>query len=211
MKKIDIEVFFQKNKSQDCGPVCVQMVLNHFGYFKKLTEIIAGMSYQPGGTYIYDNGLVALKEGLQVELVTANPLLFTQENRKEMKKKGALITHLKKIEKKKPKHSVPLSLFRSFIDNAGKATIEIPELEHIRKALDKDKLVIAFLYGQALGKNEGGFHSIVVTGYKKGHVHINNPGKRSRQGWFTVEDFLYALHSSTCVDVDNGSLLIIGK
>jgi len=211
MKKIDIEIFFQKNKSQDCGPVCVQMVLKHFGNFKKLTEIIAGMSYQPGGTYIYDNGLVALNENLKVELVTANPLLFTQEDRKEMKKKGALTSHLKKIENKKPKQSVALALFRSFVDNGGKAKIEIPGIEHIRKALDKNKLVIALLYGRALGKNEGGFHFVVVSGYKKGFLHINNPGKGTRQGWFPEKDFMYALHSSTCVDVDNGSLLIIGE
>ena len=211
MKKIDIEVFFQKNKSQDCGPVSTQMVLNHFGRKMKLEDIKKGMTYVAEGTYIYDNGLVVLKEGLKAELITANPLLFKQEDRADLLKPGDILKHLSSLKKKKNSKKQSISLFQEFIKNGGRVKIEIPTVEHIRKAIDKNKLVITLLYGGALGRREGGFHFIVVTGYKKGFVHINNPEKRSRQGWFPEKDFLYALYSSTCVDVDNGSLLIVGS
>jgi hypothetical protein len=211
MKKIDIKVFFQKNKSEDCGPVCTQMVLHHFGIVRKLKEITSGMSYVPGGTYMFDNGLSSLKEGLNVELITANPLLFSQEVRNDLKNKDSLTLFLKRMEKKNTKLEKPLSLFRDFIANGGKTKIEIPTFKHIYKALDANKLIIALIYGRALGKAEGEFHFVVVSGYKKGLIYINNPRRGSRQGWFREDDFLYALHSTTCVDVDNGSLLVVGN
>jgi ABC-type bacteriocin/lantibiotic exporter with double-glycine peptidase domain len=210
MKKIDIEVFFQKNKSPDCGPVCVQMVLNHFGKRKKLDDIKTGMVYVPGGTYLYDNGLVILREGLHAELVTANPLLFKQEDRIELRTSEDVLQHLTKIKRKKNAKKQALGLFQEFIIQGGKVQVEIPTIEHIVKAIKNEKIIIALLYGGALGRKEGGFHFVVVTGYKKGFVHINNPGKRSRQGWFPEQDFLYALYSSTTADIDNGSLLIVG-
>ncbi|MFT7644864.1 MAG: hypothetical protein ACI9BF_000527 [Candidatus Paceibacteria bacterium] len=211
MKKIDIKVFFQKNKSPDCGPVCTQMVLNYFGKQSSLEAVKNKVTYVTGGTYIYDNGLLVLREGLSAELVTANPLLFKQEDRTVLKSKKDILKHLSVIKRKKNAKKQPITMFQDFLKEGGSAKIEIPCIKHITKAIDAGKLVIALLYGGALGKKEGGFHFIVVTGYKKGYVHINNPGKRSRQGWFTEEDFLYALHSSTCTDVDNGSLLIVGR
>lgn len=71
--------------------------------------------------------------------------------------------------------------------------------------------MLALLYGRALGAKEGGFHFVVVSGYKKGAVYLNNPLPESRTGWFAIDDFMYALYSSTCVDMDNGSLLVVGK
>jgi Peptidase_C39 like family len=211
MKKIDIEVFFQANKSPDCGPVCTQMALNHFGKGKKLEEIKTKVNYVPGGTYIYDNGLVILKEGLKAELITSNPLLFKQEDRSILKNEKSVLKHLTAIKRKKNAKKQAIDIFQDFIKQGGKVKIEIPTLDHVKKALDQNKLIIALLYGGALGKKEGGFHFVVVTGYKKGFVYINNPGKKSRQGWFSESDFLYALYSSTCADVDNGSLLIVGE
>jgi ABC-type bacteriocin/lantibiotic exporter with double-glycine peptidase domain len=211
MKKIDIEVFFQTNKSADCGPVCTQMVLNHFGKSKKLEEIKSKVNYVPGGTYMYDNGLVILNMGLKVELITANPLLFKQEDRSVLKSEKSILKHLTVIKRKKGAKKQAISIFQDFIKQGGLVKIEIPSLDHIKKAIDQNKLVIVLLFGGALGKKEGGFHFVVVTGYKKGFVHINNPGKKTRQGWFPEDDFLYALYSSTCADVDNGSFLVIGK
>jgi len=211
MKKINIKVFFQKNKSQDCGPVSTQMVLNHFGKEKRLEEIKTNMTYVPGGTYIYDNGLVVLGADLTAELVTANPLLFKQEERVSLKKEQDILKHLSSMKRKKNSKKSAITLFQNFIKEGGKVKIEIPGIDHVVRAIDSNRLIIALLYGGALGRREGGFHFVVITGYKKGFVYINNPGKRTRQGWFPEEDFLYALHASTCVDVDNGSLLIVGK
>lgn len=212
MKKIDITVFFQNEKSQDCGPVCTQMVLHYFGRERKLEEIKKGMTYIPNeGTYLYEQGLIFLKEGFKTELITANPLLFKQNDKLKLKDTYDILKHLTDIKRKNQSKKKAITLFRNFIKKGGKVKIEIPLLDHIIKALDTGRLVIALIYGGALGENEGGFHFVVVTGYKKGFVHINNPSKKSRQGWFPEQDFLYALYSSTCVDIDNGSFLIIGE
>ena len=211
MKKVDVKIFYQKNKSSDCGPVSTQMVLNHFGKRRNLEEIKTKMTYVPGGTYIYDNGLVVLEAGLSAELVTANPILFKQEDRVSLKNEQDIMKHLNNIKRKKNSKKSAITLFQDFIKKGGKVKVEIPAIDDIVRAVDSGRLVMALLYGGALGRREGGFHFVLVTGYKKGFVHINNPGKKSRQGWFPEKDFLYALHSSTCADVDNGSLLIVGE
>lgn len=187
------------------------MVLNHFGKRRNLEEIKTKMTYVPGGTYIYDNGLVVLEAGLSAELVTANPILFKQEDRVSLKNEQDIMKHLNNIKRKKNSKKSAITLFQDFIKKGGKVKVEIPAIDDIVRAVDSGRLVMALLYGGALGRREGGFHFVLVTGYKKGFVHINNPGKKSRQGWFPEKDFLYALHSSTCADVDNGSLLIVGE
>lgn len=209
MKK-NITLLFQKKGSVDCGPVSTQMILDYFGIKDNLKNIKSYMSMSDSGTYIYDNGLVFLQHKLQTTLITANPLIFKHEDLKGLKSNKDITKHLSKIKKKKPTLEKPLNLFKEFIDVGGNVSLKIPTIAQIQKALDKNKLILALIYGGALGANEGSFHFIVVSGYKKGYIHIHNPLKQSKQGWFKNEDFLYALHSSTCADIDNGSLLIVG-
>lgn len=209
MKK-NITLRFQKNGSVDCGPVSSQMILSYFGMINSLENIKSQMSMGDFGTYIYDNGLLFLEHNLKATLITANPLIFKNEDLRKLSSEIDIKKHLSKIIKKKPKLKKPLHLFKKYIDAGGKVLLKIPTIIHIQKALDKNKLILALIYGGVLGTNEGGFHFVVVSGYKKNHVHIHNPLKKSKQGWFKNEDFIYALHSSTCADVDNGSLLIVG-
>lgn len=210
MKK-DIKLIFQKKGSVDCGPVSSQMILDYLGIKKELEEIKKGMVFADAGTYIYDNGLCFLREGLKVELITANPLIFKKEDLQKIKSSDDLKKHLSKIQRKNLNKKNALLLFKKFIGSEGKVSLKIPSVNHIQRALDKDKLVLALIYGGALGTSEGGFHFVIISGYKKNHLYINNPLRQARQGWFKNEDFLYALHSSTCADVDNGSLLIVGR
>lgn len=122
-----------------------------------------------------------------------------------------MLKHRASLKRKTNSKKQPIEGFEKFLKNGGEVSIEIPKINHIIKAIDSDKLVIALLYSGALGskKKGGGFHFVVVTGYKKNYVHINNPSKNSTQGWFKEEDFLYAVHSSIGADVDNASLLIV--
>ena len=72
--------------------------------------------------------------------------------------------------------------------------------------------VIGLGFAQAIGKNEGEYHSVIVTGYDENNITINNPWPLSRKQYSIPKGrFLYFIHSSTCVDMDNGTLMIISK
>jgi hypothetical protein len=169
------------------------------------------MTYEKDGTSIYDNANALLDEELKVTLITANPTVFHKEMQDKLKTKQALFKRLAEFQKKKPKKRKQIKLFKQFVNKGGAFRIEIPSLSHIKKAIDQKRPVLALLYGRALGSKEGGFHFVVVSGYKKDAVYINNPLPKARGGWFSAPDFIYALHASTCFDMDNGSLLIVGK
>jgi len=211
MKKLQTKTFFQKKGSSDCGPISTQIILDYFGIKKTEVELKEKILYENGATYLYDNGLLILREGLNVTLVTANLLLFRKEDQGKLGIKEDLFKHISKYARKRPKKKNAIRLFKDFVNHGGKVKIEVPTLNHIKEAIDKNKLVLAMVYARALGVHEGGLHFIVVSGYKKGYVHINNPLPGSTSGWFPVDDFMYALYSSTCFEVDNGSLLIVGK
>ena len=212
MKYIEIDTFFQNEGSSDCGPICMQMILSHFGIIKEEEEIKKHITYVSGGTYIYDNAMIALRKGLNVELVTANPLLFKLEDISELDSEEKVRRHIIKYKSSHQKDVHALELFEDYMSQGGEVSLEIPSIQHIKKAIDLNKLVLASVYIGALGRNEGsGFHYVVVSGYKDDCVYVNNPRIIARQGWFREKDFMYAVHSSTCVAVDNGSLIIVGK
>jgi hypothetical protein len=210
--KISIPYHVQKKSSQDCGPVCVQMILEYFGKQKKLSELTKQLQYAKMGTSAYDNARLLLQEKLAVTAVTAHPMLFPADKIKKLTSKKILLKHLDGQAKKFKRFKPGIKLIKNFISADGKMKLEIPQALHIQNALDKGSLVLALLYAQALGSNEGGFHFIVISGYKKNKVYINNPSPYSqRQGWFPMDQFLYGLHASTCADIDNGTLLIVSK
>lgn len=211
MKRLTVKTLSQKKGSLDCGPICVRMILHYFGIEKSEKAIKKRTSYEKEGTSIYDNGIAFLEEDLDVTLITANPLVFDKEVQGKLKSKKVLFKALDAFQKKKPKQKKQVHLFKKFIARGGKFAVEIPTFDHIQKAIEKNQPVLALLYGRALGSKEGGFHFVVVSGYRKNAVFINNPLPGSKGGWFPNKDFLYALHASTCRDIGNGSLLIIGK
>ncbi|MDB5245340.1 MAG: hypothetical protein JWN90_445 [Parcubacteria group bacterium] len=208
MKRLKVQTFLQKKGSTDCGPVSTRMILHHFGIEKTEHDLKKFLHYDTDGTSIYDNGLVFLREGLKTTLITANPRIFPQEVQGKLKTKESLLAYLAKSKQKK---KTMIDSFKDFIKSGGKVQIEIPTLKHIKSAIDKDQLVLALIYGQALGSKEGQFHFVVVSGYKKDAVYLNNSLLGSREGWFSASDFIYALYSSTCADIDNGSLILVGK
>jgi len=189
------------------------MVLNYFGIQKSERELTEGMTRDDslGGTYIYENGSLMLNQGLKVHLLTANPLLFPRDKRAGLKKMDRLQEYLQDFQKRTPKREKPLELFKLFIAGGGKVKVQIPDFEHIQEAIDKEQLILASIQGAALGSREGGYHYVVVSGYKENAVYINNPLPGSKTGWFPVKDFIHAVLSSSCFDVDNGSLLIVGR
>lgn len=215
MKHIKITPLFQPPQSKDCGPVSLQMILHHFGRLQTLEELTKDLLYVEHGTYIYDNARQVMKSGCDCTLITGNPLIFPKEAREEITGRTELLRYLARRNRNRhfmrlaPQGAVGIERFRAYVKVGGQFSIKVPDKADIVTAIDSGALVLALLLGQAMGECEGGFHFVVVSGYKNGHVYINNPAPKSRQGWFSDEDFFYALHSAAGADVDNGSLLVV--
>ncbi len=209
MKKINVEQLFQDIDSKDCGPVCTQMVLKYFGLENDLQSLAEKLSYDDVGTFSFDNGIILLKSGLKVTCITAQPYLFSPDIK--LNNKQSIIQHISSKIVDLPKFEKGIKLLKDFLNTGGELNIEIPNIQHIKKAIDNECLIIALIYGKALGSNEGGFHFVIVNGYDEENVYITNPLPSAKSGWYSIKNFMYALHSSTVFDIDNGSLLIISK
>ena len=202
----------QKKGSQDCGPVCVQMALEFFGVKEKLPNLVKDLTYTHMCTSAYDNAMLLLKRGLKISAITAHPLLFPPDHISKIRNNEDLVGILNKRSKQLSHFREGINLIKDFILKGGKMKLEIPGEKHVQAALKNGSLVLALLDARALGSKEGGFHFVLVSGYKKGFVYINNPLRESaRQAWFPVERFFYGLHASTDADIDNGTLLVVGK
>ena len=209
MKTINIPQIYQEKGSQDCGPTCTNMILKYFGIEKDVAQLKDNLRYDENGTSIFDNGLAVLSEGLKATAITAQPYLFSPDL--EFNSKEDVI---KRIDERLPrlsKFKSGLEIFKKYLNSGGELKIEIPSFKHIKEAIDKDSPIIALLYGGALGTKEGGFHFVIVNGYDDGKVLLTNPLVDAKAGWFPVEHFLYAVHSSTTYDMDNGTLLVISR
>jgi hypothetical protein len=211
MKILSVPYAQQEKGSLDCGPACLEMVLKYFGIDRDVTDLIARLEYTEGGTSAYDNGRLVLEAGLSVVAITRQPLLFSPETERAVHA-TAIDEIYEERRKALEKYKAGIDKVRVFLQKGGTLIAEIPSIGHIRRAIDEAKPIIALLHARSLGKNEGGFHFVVVNGYDDASVHLLNPLPGSRQeGWFPIEDFLYAVHSSTTADIDNGTLLIVGR
>lgn len=218
MKKLKVQRKLQAVNSLDCGPVSVQMVLDYFRIQRTVKELKKDLYYSDLGTYLYDNGLLFLKEGLKVTLVTANPLLFSGIERKQLKTKRAVREHLENIVKNKTKafqeYKHGIALFIKFLDAGGDVSIEIPEFKHIREAIDANTLVMPNFHMNASGiikDRDLGFHTFVITGYDEDYIYFKDPYPKTNKTKILIKDFMFAVHAASCVDIDNGSFLLIRK
>jgi predicted double-glycine peptidase len=177
MKTISIPLKLQQKGSLDCGPVCVQMVLEYFGINHDFQSLKNNLLYNESGTTAFDNGSLLLDLGLSVTVVTAQPRLFSPEIISSITSKEVLQEVISKKMKqvKTVRDKDNLETFKKFLNKGGQYKLEIPNLNHLKEAIDNGQPVIALLIAQALGSKEGGYHFVVVSGYDEDSVHITNP------------------------------------
>ena len=209
MKLLKLPLYLQDPNSVDCGPVCDRMILEYYGIRRSLEELQAKLRYDAVGTSAYDNGAIFLSEGLKVKAITAHPLLFPPDLMAKLADKNRLRERIKGLAGRLPDKADNLGTLLKFLDLGGDVCMEIPAWRHIKDAIDSESPVLALTYAKALGNNEGGYHFIIVNGYKHGFVHITNPSPRAtNRGWFPLDRFLFAVHCCTSADVDNGTLIV---
>lgn len=209
MKLLKVPLYLQDPGSVDCGPVCSRMMLEYYGITRTLEELREKVQYSEAGTSSFDNGSIFLAEGFKATAVTAHPLLFPPDLQEKLADRARLLDRIKGLAGRLPDKAQNLGTLTKFMELGGDVCMEIPAFRHIKNAIDAGNPVLALTYAKALGNNEGGFHFIIANGYKRGFVHVTNPSPRAtNRGWFPLDRFLYAVHASTCVDVDNGTLII---
>lgn len=215
MKKLPVKRYTQKLKSSDCGPTTVRMILHYFGIERPLKELASKLRYGSFGTYISDNGLLFLNEELSVTLVTANTILFDFDDRKKLTSKKKVLTYLKKLLRGKLKTMQPfksgIRIMVEFLNKGGEIKIEIPNKDHVTRAIDRGDLVMALIVPNAFSTIGSFHHFVTVHGYDVSGVSIADPWPKAKAGKVSWEDFLYGVHASTVGDLDTGSLLIVGK
>lgn len=212
MKVINVPLILQEKGSIDCGPTCTRMIMEYYGVKKTLKDIRSKLTYRKTGTTIYDNGSLLIDEGFNTTVVTAQPLLFPGDIIPTIKNKHNLLKLITEKLKGAKKDKWIIKTMIKYLKKNGNIKLEIPSFSHIKHAIDNDTPVLTLMYGQSMGRNEGKYHFVVVCGYKDKEIFINNPWPKSkRQGWFPFEQFIYGVHASTCVSVDNGTFLIPQK
>lgn len=215
MKSYSVPIHLQADGSTDCGPVSSTMILDFFGITSDKEKIISEVpTCEPSGTTAFDNANVLRKYGLDVEMVLAQPLLFEgsfiRSNPSVASIKKQIADRLA-AEDSLGKKQIIKSLV-SYLEGGGKLTLAKPTESVIRQALDGGKLVWVSMHCAVLGENEGGYHTVVVGGYREDEFLVFNPWPRSKkQSWEKAEDVVFGIYAATLFDYDNGTILLVGK
>lgn len=215
MKKLNVPLFLQEKDSLDCGPTCIKMILAYYGISKELSELKSQLFYNEIGTSAYDNGYLLVNNGLNAVAYMNNPLLFNPETNSTLHTNEDIAKYVntkRDSDENFAKYKNNLDTFEKFFSHGGQMKLEVPTIAHIKQAIDNDNPVFAIVNAQVFGINEGTFHFIVITGYDDQQVYINNSWPTARsQAAYPYEQMLYAIHSATCADIDNGTIIVPSK
>ena len=205
--KLDVPLVKQAEDSVDCGLAVVNMITSYHKKNITFAKIKSEIKTDKLGTYNPQLGSYLIKQGFDVEIVTFNPGLFTNQNKGKSKKQ--LLDHLETLLKTKKGSGAKkvVRYFIKFLKDGGKLTIRIPNEEDIRNEIQNKRPLIAvltsnFLLGETPKYN---FHFNVVTGIDKNFIYANDPlpdrwgGKHK----FPISDYFFAIYASGQGPVDN--------
>lgn len=214
MKALKVNLHLQDEASEDCGPISSLMILDYFNITDSREEVLAKIPRCDFGTSAFDNAQVLKNYGLNVEIITAHPKVFDGDFLSKEPSTEQILDRIEDIKQKEKSVNSRQILegLKKFIKDDGKLTLAIPVEESIKQALDENRLIFAGMYTKALGANEGGYHFVVIGGYKEDKFLIYNPWPPSRQkSWEPIDKVMFAIHCSTLFDYDNGAILVVGK
>ncbi len=214
MVALNIPLHLQKLGSEDCGPISSLMILDYFGITSDPEEVIAKVPRHSFGTSSFDNATTMIDYGLKVHMITAQPLLFDGDFIRSNPTRHQITSRVEEAMRKEKDQGKKDTLngLIVFIEAGGSLSLEYPSKESIVTALNDGKPVFASMFTNTIGRNQGGYHFVVIGGYKDEQFLIFNPWQPSRQkSWENADEILFGIHCSTLFDYDNGTILIVDK
>lgn len=201
--------------SIDCGIAGLKMLFKFYKINFSDAELKKIKLYEGTGTYMPQLGEYLLRKGFEVEIITANPYLFTLRHGKLSRQE--LLKYLKErfenlnIERFRE----PLNFFINFVELGGKLTVRVPVKEDLIKEISAGRPVCALITSNFLLFDKAGFnfHFNLITGIDDKFVYVNDPIPDYRGGKhkYEIDNFFFALHSSAHGDLDNASIMKIRK
>jgi hypothetical protein len=221
--RLDIPLIKQEEGSVDCGIAVVTMILNYYEVKKPFNEVRKEISTDQVGTYAPQLGKYLIDSGFSVSIVTRNPLLFTKRDEGLTKNKLTQKFQML-IQSENSRNTKVAKTFLDFLTSEKAAVeVKIPTIEDIKQEINNKRPLIAFLtnaaiYSVNLAKKykrpfSYTFHTVVVSGFEGNQIIVNDPywGEDGGIKEHNLQDFLFAMHSSSIGDLDNGCLIKIRR
>jgi hypothetical protein len=214
MLTLDVPLIYQERNSLDCGPVCVQMVLQYFGINRSLDYLrrkLWPQFWQKRGSYLADHGSLLLDEGYRVELVIDNRQLFPEPIMRVLNDNEITLPYIYDLLQN-PEwatwHS-ELEVVKRFLEKGGEIRCETPTLAHIKQSIDCGSPVIAHIYGQLYPNTGVTSHAIVICGYEDDKLIIRDPAPGSKPGLVSAEHSMRLVHAASSATSPVGGGLIL--
>lgn len=211
--KLNVPIIKQKEESLECGIACLNMIFNYynvdFSYrdaLKKIEIFNAGISVPQLGIYLEENGI-------STTIITMNPLLFNIRD-KNIDKEQVIFQLTNRLPNlSKPNDIKTMSYLLEYLNKGGSIIPKIPAKKDIVNEIKNKRPIIALLTTNFLqGKTIFNFHYNVIIGVDDDRIIVNDPRWENEHGGqfsYHIDEFLFALYSSSLGDLDNASLLLI--
>ncbi len=214
MPQLNVPLIRQAERSSDCGPAAVAMLLEYYGVPTHIEELKKELGVYPWGTVTPQLGTYLLTHGFDVEIVTMHPSLFSIYT--HFQDRASLKAHLESLAGSMKGEFDPIALnhFRTFIDSGGVISPRVPTLADIQEEIEAKRPVLVPITHWFLHKTEMpprfSIHFNIVTGIEEKTVSVNDPDWGDVLGGAHVVDrdhFLYAMYASAKGGIDDACLL----
>ncbi len=213
--KLEVPVIRQKRGTNECGLAGVAMILRYYGIKASLNELKREIQVDETGTYAPQLGRYLMHKGLQVEIVSMHPSLFTLKD--SQRSSAHLLKRFREIRRrsKSKQNRIVLGHFIAFLKQGGTIKVKIPDEKEVRQEIAQGRPIGALLTSHFLTSTKPGFnfHFNILTGIDATHIYVNDPlpGSKGGRQKYKIKDFLYGIYASTYGDVDNGCLIKVTK
>lgn len=235
-EKLPVPLIRQTTDSVECGLASLAMIYAFYGKDRGMNQLRPELITDEIGTYAPQLGSDLLKEGLEVEIIINNPKLIEKSDR-NLSQEDLLVKFMAKRDQAQEKakeearkrefehEEKVMEYFVNFMQKGGRVTIKVPNREDLKEEIKKGRPLVVFLtnatlyeknIAEAKGKDFGyTFHSMVAIGFDESQdtVLINDPydGEYGGEKEYSMDEFLFAVYSSSLGDLDNGCFMKIKK
>lgn len=177
---------YKQETSKSCGIACLRSIINHFG-----NDYTEKQIWDKHDTYrmgqdgdilnpVLNLGVTALRFGLDVTYVGYNPIIFSNNSSKDLRKG---------LNDKSKKYfgfgRYLINEALKFINLDGRIKIDKLNVKKIKKIIDKDKFVLVeikpvYLHGKGqINMN----HKVIINGYTKKGFKVLDPSDGKETIW----------------------------